>query len=96
VFGNHFNKEALFVRFISVVFCLGYLIHGIYDWVIYIKHTNNLMKNKIDIIWAEMTWLSILWTLTPVLTIYVMHRKNFKSQDTIESTVTPGLEKRLS
>ena len=32
----------------------------------------------------------------PVLTIYLMHRKNFKSQDTIESEVPSELEKRLS
>jgi energy-converting hydrogenase Eha subunit C len=43
VFGDHFNKEALFVSVISVVFCLGYLIHGIYDWVIYFKWKNGLM-----------------------------------------------------
>jgi hypothetical protein len=81
VFGDHFNKEALFVSVISVVFCLGYLIHGIYDWVIYSKWKNGLMFSKRYKIWAEMIWLSIVWTLLPVLTIYLMHRKNFKSQD---------------
>ena len=40
VFGDHFNKEARFVSVISVVFCLGYFIHGIYDWVIYSKYIN--------------------------------------------------------
>lgn len=84
------------MSFISVVFCLGYLVHGIYDWVIYLKYKHNLMIDKMDIIWAEMTWLSIVWTLMPVLTIYLMHRKNFKSQDTIESEVPSELEKRLS
>jgi len=36
VFGAHFNKEALYVSVISVVFCIGYLVHGIYDWVLYL------------------------------------------------------------
>lgn len=35
LFGEHFNKEALFVSVITSVFCLGYLIHGIFDWVIF-------------------------------------------------------------
>lgn len=81
VFGDHFNKEAIFVSAISAVFCLGYMVHGVYDWVIYYKYKKGEMLDKSNRIWAEMTWLSIVWTLMPVLTIYLMHWKNFKSHD---------------
>jgi heme/copper-type cytochrome/quinol oxidase subunit 2 len=75
LFGEHFNKEALFVSAITSVFCLGYLVHGIFDWVIYSK--KDLVTDEKYKIWAEMTGLSILWTLFPVFTIYLMHKKNF-------------------
>jgi len=96
VFGDHFNKEALFVSVISVVFCIGYLVHGIYDWVLYVMFNKGLLKDKIIRIWAEMTWLSIIWTQLPVLTIYLMHRRNFKSQNLNEIENKPELEKRAS
>jgi len=99
VFGDHFNKEALYVSVISVVFCIGYLVHGIYDWVLYYMFHKGLLKNKITKIWAEMTWLGIIWTQLPVLTIYLMHRKNFKSfksESLNEIENNPELEKRAS
>ena len=34
-FGEHFKKEALKVSLITFLFCLGYSVHLIFDWVAY-------------------------------------------------------------
>ena len=81
IFGSHFSKEALFVTVISVFFCFGYMVHGVYDWIIYHKHKEAEIKNGINKIWCEWTWLSIIRTLMPILTIYLMHYKNFSTAE---------------
>jgi len=35
------------------------------------------MTNKLTLIWVEMTWLSLVWTIMPVSVIYFMHWKNY-------------------
>lgn len=76
-FGEHFKKEALKVSLITFLFCLGYSVHLIFDWVAYSQKKRELWESLKYKIWAEMVGLSILWTLLPVFFIYLLHLQNF-------------------
>jgi hypothetical protein len=76
-FGEHFKKEALKVSLITFLFCFGYSVHLIFDWVAYSQKQRQLWDSLKYKIWAEMVGLSILWTLLPVFFIYLLHLQNF-------------------
>jgi len=80
-FGNNFNKEALKVSIITFLFCFGYAVYFIFDWVALSKKKKGIWTkgHNFYVYWLCSIVLGIFWALLPVFIIYLMHLQNFQN-----------------